>query len=448
MLSVRGHVLRMAAMAWPIIIAEIGWMAMGLVDTLMVGPLGKAAIGAVGVANILYDTFGIFSLGLLLGLDPLVAQAFGAKRLEECNRYLRQGVWLALFLTPPTMAMALGLPWLMAWIGVQPEVRALAEPYVLALSTGTLPLLLYAAFRRFLQGTDRVKPVMVALVSANLINAAANYWLIYGGWGLPAFGVTGSGWATAVARVFLAGMLIAATRVDDITGLWRTWAKPKAGELVELLRLGAPAAGQIGLEIAVFGAATLLAGRLSTVSLAAHHIGLNLASMTFMVPLGISSAGAVVVGQALGRNEPREAKRAGWVALVFAGGFMVVAGLVFAFAPLVVLGAFTTDPELLKIGTGLLRMAAVFQLFDGLQVAATGVLRGASETRLPMVANLVGHWVLGLPLGYYLAFERGMGAVGLWAGLSVGLVVVAVLLVVHWWRLPVEKLIQSPSKIR
>ena len=126
---------------------------------------------------------------------------------------------------------------------------------------------------------------------------------------------------------------------------------------------------------------------------------------------------------------------------------MVVAGLVFAFAPHVVLGVFTTDPELLTIGTGLLRMAAVFQLFDGLQVAATGVLRGASETRLPMVANLVGHWVLGLPLGYYLAFERGTGAVGLWAGLSVGLVVVAVLLVVHWWRLPVEKLIQSPSKI-
>ena len=443
MLSVRGHVLRMAATAWPIIVAEIGWMAMGLVDTLMVGPLGKAAIGAVGVASILYDTFGIFSLGLLLGLDPLVARAFGGKRLEECNRYLRQGVWLALFLTPPTMAMAFSLPWLMRWIGVQPEVRALAEPYILALSTGTLPLLLYAAFRRFLQGTDRVKPVMVALVSANLINAAANYWLIYGGWGVPALGVTGSGWATAAARVFLAGMLIAATRMDDITGLWRTWARPKAGELVDLLRLGAPAAGQIGLEIAVFGAATLLAGRLSTVALAAHHIGLNLASITFMVPLGISSAGAVVVGQALGRNEPREAKRAGWVALAFAGGFMAVAGLVFAFAPLIVLSAFTSDPELLLIGTGLLRMAAVFQLFDGLQVAATGVLRGASETRLPMLANLVGHWVLGLPLGYYLAFERGMGAVGLWAGLSVGLVVVAVLLVVHWWRLPFEKLTKS-----
>jgi len=288
----------------------------------------------------------------------------------------------------------------------------------------------------------------VALVSANLINAGANYWLIYGGWGVPAFGVTGSGGATAGARVFLAGMLIAATRVDDITGLWRKWAKPKGRELMELLRLGAPAAGQIGLEIAVLGAATLLAGRLSTVSLAAHHIGLNLASMTFMVPLGISSAGAVVVGQALGRNEPREAKRAGWVALVFAGGFMTLAGLVFAFAPLVVLSAFTADPELLAIGTGLLRMAAVFQLFDGLQVAATGVLRGASETRLPMVANLIGHWVMGLPLGYYLAFERGMGAVGLWAGLSAGLVVVAIVLVVYWWRLPIEKLTQLPSNIR
>ncbi len=441
MLSVRGHVLRMAALAWPIIVAELGWMSMGLVDTLMVGPLGKEAIGAVGVANILYDTFGIFSLGLLLGLDPLVAQAFGAGRPAEANRYLRQGVWLALFLTPPTMVMALSLPALMQWIGVQGPVRVLAEPYILALSTGTLPLLLYAAFRRFLQATDRVRPVMVALVSANLINAAANYVLIHGAWGLPAFGVTGSGWATAVSRVFLAAVLIVATRLNDVTALWekgQRWVKPRAEDLRELLRLGAPAAGQIGFEIAVFGAATMLAGRLSTASLAAHHIALNMASMTFMVPLGISSAGAVAVGQALGRNEPKEAKRAGWVALGFAGGFMTLAGLVFALAPGVVLGAFTRDPELLQIGVGLLRIAAIFQLFDGLQVAATGILRGASETRLPMVANLAGHWVLGLPLGYYLCFERGMDAAGLWAGLSVGLIVVAVLLVGYWWRLPLR----------
>lgn len=441
MLSVRGHVLRMAALAWPIIVAELGWMSMGLVDTLMVGPLGKEAIGAVGVANILYDTFGIFSLGLLLGLDPLVAQAFGAGKPAEANRYLRQGVWLALFLTPPTMVMALSLPALMQWIGVQAPVRALAEPYILALSTGTLPLLLYAAFRRFLQATDRVRPVMIALVSANLINAAANYILIHGAWGLPAFGVTGSGWATAVSRLFLAGVLVAATRLDDITGLWEVgqrWVKPRVADLRELLRLGAPAAGQIGFEIAVFGAATMLAGRLSTASLAAHHIALNMASMTFMVPLGISSAGAVAVGQALGRNEPEEAKRAGWVALGFAGGFMGLAGMVFALAPGLVLGAFTKDPELLAIGVGLLRIAAVFQLFDGLQVAATGILRGAAETRLPMVANLAGHWVLGLPLGYYLCFERGMDAAGLWTGLSAGLIVVALLLVFYWWRLPLR----------
>jgi len=210
MLSIRGHVLRMAALAWPIIVAELGWMAMGLVDTVMVAPLGKEAIGAVGVANILYDTFGIFALGLLLGLDPLVAQAFGAGRPEEANRHLRQGVWLALFLTPPTMLMALSLPGLMTSIGVQPPVRALAGPYIDALAAGTLPLLLYAAFRRFLQATGRVRPVMVALVLANGVNAAANAVLIHGAAGIPAFGVAGSGWATAIARLFLAGWLLAA----------------------------------------------------------------------------------------------------------------------------------------------------------------------------------------------------------------------------------------------
>ncbi|MFO0502898.1 MAG: MATE family efflux transporter [Acidobacteriota bacterium] len=202
MLSIRGHVLRMAALAWPIIVAELGWMAMGLVDTVMVAPLGKEAIGAGGGANILADTFGIFALGLLLGLDPLVAQAFGAGRPEDANRFLRQGVWLALFLTPPTMLMALSLPGLMTWTGVQPPVRALAGPYIDALAAGTLPLLLYAAFRRFLQATGRVRPVMVALLLANGVNAAANAVLIHGAWGVPAFGVAGSGWATAVARLF------------------------------------------------------------------------------------------------------------------------------------------------------------------------------------------------------------------------------------------------------
>ncbi|MBZ2180417.1 MAG: MATE family efflux transporter [Acidobacteriota bacterium] len=441
MLSIRGHVLRMAALAWPIIVAELGWMAMGLVDTVMVAPLGKEAIGAVGVANILYDTFGIFALGLLLGLDPLVAQAFGAGRPEDANRFLRQGVWLALFLTPPTMLMALSLPGLMTWTGVQPPVRALAGPYIDALAAGTLPLLLYAAFRRFLQATGRVRPVMVALLLANGVNAAANAVLIHGAWGVPAFGVAGSGWATAVARLFLAVWLLAATRWDDVTGLWSRglrWVRPCLADLRELLRLGAPAAGQIGLEIAVFGAATMLAGRLSTTSLAAHHIALNLASLTFMVPLGISSAGAVAVGHALGRGEPAEAKRAGWVALGFAGAFMSLAGVVFALAPRWLLGVFTNDPELLAIGAGLLRFAAVFQLFDGLQVAATGVLRGAAETRLPMAANLAGHWAIGLPLGYYLCFGRGMDAAGLWAGLSAGLIIVALVLVGLWWRRPLR----------
>jgi MATE family multidrug resistance protein len=157
-----------------------------------------------------------------------------------------------------------------------------------------------------------------------------------------------------------------------------------------------------------------------------------------MVPLGISSAGAVAVGHALGRGEPAEAKRAGWVALGFAGAFMSLAGVVFALAPRWLLGVFTNDPELLAIGAGLLRFAAVFQLFDGLQVAATGVLRGAAETRLPMAANLAGHWAIGLPLGYYLCFGRGMDAAGLWAGLSAGLIIVALVLVGLWWRRPLR----------
>lgn len=409
-------------------------MTMGLVDTILVGRVSAAAIGAVGVGSTVFFTVALFGMGLLFGLDFEVARAVGARRFKDARAWLGQGVYIALLASGPGTALVwFGIPEL-ARVGVRPEIMRELVPYARALSWSLLPLLLMTAMRRYLQAIGRVRVVMFAVVSANLVNASAAYVLIFGKFGFPAMGAEGAGWATCVARVYMAGVLFVALRFEQLgtEAGDSPMVRPDGARIVELLQLGLPAAMQTALECGVFAAASTLAGRLSPSSLAAHHVALNAASMTFMVPLGISSAGAVRVGHLIGAGRRAHARAAGWGALAMGAAFMIVAGGVFLVAPTPILRVFTNDPEVIATGLALLRVASLFQLFDGLQVVATGVLRGTGETRVPMFANLVGHWLLGLPVGYGLCFLAGWGAVGLWGGLCTGLIAVAMILVTIW----------------
>jgi MATE family multidrug resistance protein len=423
--------------AGPVILAEVGWMSMGLVDTIMVGPLGPAAIAATGMGSSVFTAIAIFGMGLMLGLDAFVSQAHGAGDERECARWLHQGVWLACLAAVPVMALTwLAFATLDLW-GLHPDIRRLVGPYLSVISAGALPLLLYAAFRRYLQGMHVVRPIMIALVSANLVNAAVNWVLIYGNLGMPALGVVGSAWATTTARIYMALFLYAAIRLDnrrrgrqDESAYFRIdWHR-----ILRLVRLGFPAASQVALEVGVFAAATALAGRLDPLSSGSHQIALNVASLAFMVPLGLSSAAAVRVGFAFGAGDLQRAARAGWTALAAGAVIMTAIGLLFFLWPVPLLRVFTTDSRIIEIGVGLLAIAAAFQIFDGTQAVATGALRGISETRMPMIVNVIGHWLLGLPVGYALCFLLGWGVAGLWVGLSIGLVLAAIVLVGVWWR--------------
>jgi MATE family multidrug resistance protein len=373
---------------------------------MMVGrlPSSAEAIGAVSLGHVLFLAVGIFGGGLLLGLDTLVSQAFGAGRVNECHRLLLNSVYLCL---------------------VQ------AVPYLHALNWSMLPLLLYFAFRRYLQAMNLVRPVMFALVTANLVNVVANWALIFGHLGAPAMGVEGSGWATCVSRAYMAAVLVAYALYHDRryqTRLWHTPFAPHFARIRGLIRLGLPAALQLGLEIAVFAIVTALIGTLDPVSLAGHQIALNAVSLTYMVPLGISSAAAVRVGQALGAGRPRAADRAGWAALLMGAAFMSCAAAALLLAPVYIARIFTPDVTVIKMGAALLGVAAFFQLFDGLQIVATGALRGAGDTRTAMISHLLAYWFLGLPLGYLLCFRWGWGAVGLWIGLSLALITIGLVL--------------------
>jgi MATE family multidrug resistance protein len=433
----RSELKPMLALAAPVVLAELGWVTMGIVDTLMVGRLGAHAIGAVGLASMLFFAVAVFAMGLLLGLDPLVAQAFGAGRLDECHRWLVDGVWLGMAIAVPMLALVYLLRATLDVWGFPADVVALVRPYLGILIWSLPPLQLYVAFRRYLQAMNLVRPITIALVTANVVNAFFNWILIFGHLGAPAMGVAGSAAATLLARIFMAAALLAAIVHHEARMTPRLRDTPMGidgARLARLFAIGLPAAGQMVFEVGVFSAATALAGRVSADALAAHQIALNMAAFTFMVPFGIASAAAVRVGQAIGRRDPHGAMRAGWTAIAIGVGFMATAAAVFLLLPGPLMRAFTADPAVVDLGVGLLFVAAVFQLFDGLQGVTTGALRGLADTRTAMLWNLAGHWFIGLPLGYLLCFRRGYGVVGLWWGLSTGLMICGVALIFVWIR--------------
>ena len=369
---------------------------------------------------------------------------------------------LALLMTVPLTVVLLLVRQAIPVLGFHGETLPLLRGYFSILILSTPFLLLYAAFRRYLQSTHHVGPVMFALVSANLINGLANWTLIYGKLGMPALGVPGAAWATTASRVYMCAVLGAAVwwanrhepalmnedngdagvpdddarlEVDAaVRGQRVTLSGLRPTSVRRLIDLGLPAASTVTAEVGVFALSTALAGRLEPVATASHQIALNIAAVAFMIPLGLASAGAVRVGNAVGAGNPRGAAAAGWTVIVMGVAFMMMSGTLFVLAPRTLIGFFTHDEDVLALGTTLLAIAAVFQLFDGLQGVVTGTLRGLGDTRTPMVTNLGAHWLVGLPIGYTLCFVAGWGAPGLWWGLSAGLIVAGVVLLAAWAR--------------
>jgi len=429
-----GELLRLAI---PVVLSELGWMAMSIVDTIMVGRLSPAAIGAVGISSAIFYVPALFGIGLLLGLDTLVAQAFGRGDFDDCHRALAQGVYLAIAYTPFAMLLVGFAPHLFPLIGITEAVRAPAQQYVQLLNLSALPLLIYVAFRRYLQGVGKVRPVTFALISANLVNWFGNWALIYGKFGLPAMGVRGSALSTCVARIYMAGVLVWwAWKHERERGhpLFAHWPGLRLTLLRRLLQLGWPAASQLLFEVGAFSLATLMAGRLSPDILAAHQIVLNSASLTYMVPLGVSAAAAISVGHAVGAGNRPRARRNGSMAIALGAVFMALAATAFVAIPKTLIHIYTHDPQTTAVGVRLLAVAAVFQIFDGIQGIGTGALRGLGRTRGAMLVNLVAYGVIGLPIGYGLCFKNQLGIYGLWTGLTLALIFAAALVLSMWLK--------------
>jgi len=445
----------MLRIALPLVLAEVGWMSMGLVDTIMVGHLPNAAIplSAAALAQVLYNTFAFGIGGILLGLDTTISQAHGAGDYPAANRWLFQGILLAAAISVVLIGMSLLSPIGFAHLHTDPAVIAGAVPTLRTLSWGTFPLLLYFAIRRHLQAFNHVRIIAATLVTANLVNLLFDWLLIFGhhwqlhvggstvhfGWN--AMGVVGSGIATSLARTYQAAFLIVALLAvnrREKYGLLREGLvislRPHWVSLRRLLELGVPSGATILVEILIFLVVTSVIATLGPIPLAGHEIALNCISFTFMVPLGISAAASVRVGQAVGRGAPAEAKAAGWAAIALGAVFMTGSSAVFVTMPRVLSAAFTHDQAVIAAAVPLMLVAAIFQFCDGLQVTAIGALRGAGDTRSGLMTHLCSYWLLGLPVGLFLCFTEKMGARGLWLGLSASLTVSGIVLLLLWRR--------------
>ena len=422
----------MRRLALPVAAVQLGVMGMGVVDTIMVGHVSPAALASTALGNLYFFVAGIFGQGTLMALDPVISQAVGARDEEAVARALQRGLLLALALTIVTCATFIPVHWVLTVLGQPAEVIPDAATYVRVAIPGVFPFYAFIVFRQSLQAMHRVQPVLWTVLVANLINACLNWVFIYGNLGSPAMGVGGASLATSIGRWAMAIMLLALAGGHIVHRLrpWRAETGAIA-PLMRMVRLGVPIGLQYLLEYGAFAAAALLMGVLGTTQIAAHQIAINLASFTFMVPLGVSTATAVLVGHAIGAGDEARARRSAIAGIVSGTAFMCVSALAFLLFPEAFARVYTRDATVIALTATLIPIAGVFQVFDGIQAVAAGVLRGIGDTHAPAIINVVGFWLIGLPVSWWLAFRAGGGAVGLWWGIVVGLAAVAVILMVR-----------------
>jgi MATE family multidrug resistance protein len=431
----KSEVRDVARLAGPIVVVQVGLMLMGVVDAAIVGRYSAQGLAAVALGNVYFNSIVTLGHGTLMALDPLVSQAVGARDQPAIERALQRGLVLCVALSIPLALLLLPGELFFTPLRQPDDVVPLAAAYARACIPGVLPYLAFIALRQTVQAFSLVRPVVVAVVVANIANVFLDWGMVFGKFGFPAMGPVGSGWATTICRWLMALLLLWGCR-HALVPFLRHWSREDLAPapLWRMMRIGFPIGLQLWIEFTAFSVALLLVGLLGTLPLAGHQIALMLAALTYMVPLGVSAAAAVLVGHAVGRGDLEAARREASAALACGVGFMsVTALLLIGFAPWLA-RVFTADPGILAVASVLIPIAGVFQVFDGIQGVSSGILRGAGDTRVPMWANLAGYFAVGLPLGAWLGLSSGWGPQGIWWGLVAGLASVAALL---GWRVHV-----------
>jgi MATE family multidrug resistance protein len=434
--------LAMVALSWPLIVANVAQSAMTTTDLMMMGWLSPKALAAGALGFNLFLPMLLFGIGLTSAVAPIVASLVGAHPADIVGPRLaaHQAFLSALALAAPMWAVLWHAKTILLAFGEEPDLAALAAAYLHGLQWALAPAFLFFAARSVFAALNRTGPTLLAGVLAVGINALANYLLIFGKFGLPTLGVFGSGLATFISQCFMLLVLVFYAFLDRRLARYRLFGGPWRIDWVklrQLWRLGAPIGLTITFEITIFAASVILMGLIGAAALAAHAVVFQIASMAFMVPLGISQAATVRVGHAFGARDRGNVSRSGWTALAIGLAFMVLSASTMLLFPKLLLSAFVdvdapANAEIVARAQAFLRVAALFQIFDGAQAVAAGMLRGVHDARTPMLIALFGYWGIGLPVGALLAFATPLAGVGLWIGLACGLACVSVLLLARW----------------
>jgi MATE family multidrug resistance protein len=425
------------ALAWPLVIAQIAQNALQATDVLMMGWLGPQALAAGTLASAFIMPLFLFGVGVVGAVAPLTAQARGARDIKAIRRVVRQGFWAAILLALLLAPVILQIRTVFGWLGQDAVLSARAEEYIQIAVLMLAPAMGVIVLRSLLSTFDATRVILVITVGGVIINAGANYLLMFGNLGLPRLELRGAAIATVLTNIFMLlvmlGYVLRHRRFKRFNILIRFW-KPDWPRFREIFRIGTPIGLTVLAEVGLFAAAAMLMGRLGTDELAAHAIALQCASLAFMVPLGLGIAATVRVGIAYGRRDPEAIRKAGWTSFMLGTGFMAVSALAFVLLGPAIVSVFL-DPDLpenqnaLVFAASFLAIAGLFQLVDGAQVVAAHALRGLSDTKVPMVMAIFGYWFVGLPVAYLMGFVLGLRGIGIWLGLAAGLAFVAVLLV-------------------
>jgi multidrug resistance protein, MATE family len=429
-------------LAWPLILTNLVELALTTTNLVMVGDLGAHALASVTLANNLFFFFAIVGLGLVTAVAPMVASEIGARQgaTDDIRRTVQQGLWAALLVSIPGLICLLNGEAIMRALGQDASIAADAGRYLHGLGWSLPPFIGYIALRSAAAALGHPRSAMWAALAAIVINAVLAWALVFGHLGLPALGQLGAGIATAIATwclFFLLAASLAFGRPFRRFRLFNRLGKPDFERLALLFRLGVPIAITLLFEVAVFNTAAFVMGHIGQTDLAAHGIAIQIASISFMIPLGLGQAATVRVGMAYGAHDPNAITRSGWTAYVLGVGFMSAMAALMLMAPHLLIGNFIdlanpVNAEVVSRAALFLIFAGLFQIVDGAQVVAAGMLRGLHDTMVPMVFAAIGYWVAGLPLGIFLAFYIGLGGAGIWIGLVTGLATVAMLMTGRW----------------
>ena len=432
---IKKHIVSTAQLAYPVIIGQLGIILMGVVDSLMVGKLGPAPLAAASLGNGLTFIVLIIGIGISMAVTPLVAIAVGAEKNEECGVYFRQSLLVNSIVSILLVLIIFFAADLIQYFNQPKEVQEQAVSYMRILGFSAIPLLIFQTYKQFIEGLSIMRPAMIIALLANLVNAFTNWLLIFGNWGFPSLGLDGAGWATFASRVFMALALMGFVMNNkffskyDVTFHFKSINLPV---IRKILALGLPSGFQYFFEVGAFSFAVVMVGWLGTKQLAAHQIAINLASISFMAVLGISVAGSIRVGNAVGKKDIEETRRAGFTASLLGVSIMAFAGITFVVFRDFLPTLYVNDETVISYASSLLIIAALFQISDGMQAVGIGILRGLTDVKIPTAITFIAYWIVGLPVGYLLGFNFELGVQGVWIGLLLGLTTSAILLTLRF----------------